>query len=239
MARYICHHCGFPISNITPSPDDRCPNCGWHLHVCSNCQFYDGVNCMLDEPYAMESAIRGNRCPRFVFRSVEGGNPADKSTSKGDTSPAPSQTPTTLPTTISIKSIVAAIDGSPHSARVVSFAADMARRYDATVYLVHAHPPVPTYLGDEQFWRVAGEEVERGRELLRPFADVLTRAGVRVETEVLEGPAPRAILAVAEARQADLIIIGSRGLGAMRGLLLGSVSERVLRLAKCPVLVVR
>ncbi len=239
MTRYVCHHCGFPTTNITPSADDRCPNCGWHLHVCANCQFYDGVNCMLGEPYAMESAIRGNRCPRFVFRALPEESAPEEEKAAAKARPTPEEMAASLPTSVTVKTIVAAIDGSPHSARVVSYAADLARRYDATIFLVYAHPPVPSYLGDEQFWRVAGAEVERGRELLRPFVDVLQRAGLRVEMEVLEGPAPRAILAVAEAREADLIVIGSRGLGAIRGLLLGSVSERVIRLAKCPVLVVR
>lgn len=239
MARYVCHHCGTPTTNITPSADDRCPKCGWHLHVCSNCQFYDGVNCMLGEPYALESAIRGNRCPRFVFRTVPAQETVAEQEAPSEPTPSTREMVAALPSEVQVKNIVAAVDGSPHSARVVSFAADLARRYDATVYLVYAHPPVPSYLGDEQFWRVAGKEVERGRELLRPFFDVLQRAGIRVEMEVLEGPAPRAILAVAEAREANLIVIGSRGLGAIRGLLLGSVSERVIRLAKCPVLVVR
>ncbi len=238
MARYVCHHCGFPTTNLTPSADDRCPNCGWHLRVCANCQFYDGVNCMLGEPYALESAIRGNRCPRFVFRTLPEAE-EDKERAAAETPSTPEEMAAALTTSVEIETIVAAIDGSPHSARVVSFAADLARRYDATVYLVYAHPPVPSYLGDEQFYRLAGKEVERGRDLLRPFVDVLQRAGVKVEMEVLEGPPPRAILAVAEAREADLIIIGSRGLGAIRGLLLGSVSERVIRLARCPVLVVR
>lgn len=238
MGQYVCHHCGFTVTNITPSADDRCPRCGWHLRVCANCQFYDGVNCMLGEPYALESAIRGNRCPRFVFRTL----PEKKKGEEERAAEAPTASDkmaASLTTAVKIDRIVAAIDGSPHSARVVSFAADLARRYGATVYLVYAHPPVPSYLGDEQFYRLAGREVERGRDLLRPFAEVLERAGIRVEMEVLEGPPPRAILAVAETREADLIVIGSRGLGAIRGLLLGSVSERVIRLAKCPVFVVR
>ncbi len=236
MARYVCHHCGFPTTNLTPSSDDRCPNCGWHLRVCANCQFYDGVNCMLGEPYPLESAIRGNRCPRFVFRSL----PEEEEVVEKEEGKVTAERLVPLLTTPpKVDAIVAAIDGSPISARVTSYAADLARRYDAVIYLVYAHPPVPSYLGDEQFYRVAGEEVERGRELLRPYADALTRAGLRVEVEVLEGPPPRAILAVAEAREADMIVIGSRGLGAIRGLLLGSVSERVVRMAKCPVLVVR
>ncbi len=86
---------------------------------------------------------------------------------------------------------------------------------------------------------MAGSEVARGMRLLAPYVDTLRRVGIDVEPEVLEGPGPKAILNVAETRDADLIVVGSRGLGAVRGLLLGSVSERVIRLAKCPVLVVR
>ena len=104
MPKYVCHHCGYPITNINPSPDDRCPNCGWHLRVCANCQFYDGVSCMLGEPYVMESAIRGNRCPRFVFRPVD------------EEKPSVTEAPTAVESLeVQVKTIVAAIDGSLHS----------------------------------------------------------------------------------------------------------------------------
>lgn len=232
MAQYVCHHCGYPISNINPDPDDRCPNCGWHLRACANCQYYTGTGCMLGEPYVLESAIRGHRCPRFRFRPV----PEDTGGTMSVASSAEAQS-ITLPT-VQVRTIVAAIDGSAHSPKVVAYAAHLARQFGAKVYLVHAYPPIPSVLGDEQFYRLAGAEVDRSQAMLAPFADAMRRAGVDVDTEVLEGPAPRAILAVAEARKADLIVIGSRGLGAIRGLLLGSVSERVVRMASCPVLVV-
>ena len=60
-----------------------------------------------------------------------------------------------------------------------------------------------------------------------------------VVTEVLEEPAADAILRVAEVRQPDLIVMGSRGHGAVASLLLGSVSHRVLAHAYVPVTVVR
>ena len=230
MAKYVCHHCGYPITNLNPDPDDRCPNCGWHLRVCANCLYYTGTGCMLGEPYVLESAIRGHRCPRFRFRPV----PEGTETSAAEPTEEASLT---LPD-VRLRVIVAAIDGSEHSRKVTAYAAYLAQHHQAKVYLVYAYPPVPSVLGDEQFYRLAGAEVERGQALLAPYADAMRRAGIDVETEVLEGPAPRAILAVAEARQADLIVIGSRGLGAIRGLLLGSVSERVVRMASCPVLVV-
>ncbi len=230
MAKYICHHCGYPISNPNPGPDDRCPNCGWHLHVCANCRFFDGINCMLGEPYALSSAIRGNRCPRFVFRAVDEGSEEESMAATEERSAAKE---------VKIETIVAGIDGSLHSDKIVAYVADLAKKYGARVYLVYAYPPAPSYLGDKEFDRVVGKEVDRGYDLLEPYADLLRRAGIEVEMEVLEGPPPKAILGVADIRHADLIVLGSRGLGAIRGLLLGSVSERVVRLAKCPVLIVR
>jgi nucleotide-binding universal stress UspA family protein len=57
--------------------------------------------------------------------------------------------------------------------------------------------------------------------------------------EVLEGPPADAILNVAQVRECDLIVMGSRGRGALAGLLLGSVSHRVVAHARMPVMVVR
>ncbi len=231
MAKYRCHHCGFPITNIHPSPEDRCPNCGWHLHVCANCQFYSGVACLLGETYALESAIHGNVCPKFKFRIVPEGEEVEEKTASSPEGTSEME--------VAIKTIVVGIDGSLHSRKIVAYAADLAQKYDAAVFVVYAYSPIPTWLGNRELERVAGVEVDKGMELLAPYVELLRRAGIQAEPEVMEGPAPRAILNVAQTRQADLIVIGSRGLGAVRGLLLGSVSERVVRLATCPVLIVR
>ena len=67
----------------------------------------------------------------------------------------------------------------------------------------------------------------------------LEKAGVDVIAEVLEGPPADAILKVTEVRQPDLVVMGSRGHGALASLLLGGVSHRVLAHAHVPVLVVR
>jgi nucleotide-binding universal stress UspA family protein len=68
---------------------------------------------------------------------------------------------------------------------------------------------------------------------------MLREAGLEVIVEVLEGPPADAVLRVADIRQCDLIVIGSRGHGTLASLLLGSVSHRVLAHARVPVLVVR
>ncbi|MBT3714498.1 MAG: universal stress protein, partial [Anaerolineae bacterium] len=60
-----------------------------------------------------------------------------------------------------------------------------------------------------------------------------------VHTEILEGSAAEVVLNVANVRHIDLIVMGSRGHGKLRGLLLGSQSQKVLQHAPCPVMIVR
>ena len=60
-----------------------------------------------------------------------------------------------------------------------------------------------------------------------------------VKTEVLEGPPAEAILEISKTRNNDLIVMGTRGLGRLSGLLLGSQSQKVIAHAQCPVLLVR
>jgi nucleotide-binding universal stress UspA family protein len=65
-----CHACGrtAPYTNVLP--DDRCPRCGQHLHVCQNCVYYDGTGCMLQRPEVRDTPP-GLQCPDFQFRETE------------------------------------------------------------------------------------------------------------------------------------------------------------------------
>lgn len=74
---------------------------------------------------------------------------------------------------------------------------------------------------------------------LRALSCELVKSGVRTELLLRSGPATDIIVAFAIARKADLIIMGSQGRTGLRRLLIGSVAERVVRHAHCPVLVVR
>ena len=79
-----------------------------------------------------------------------------------------------------------------------------------------------------------GKKIER----CQPVVDVLLAAGVKAECRVVEGGAARGILDAAEALDADVIVVGSHGLGLFEGLL-GSTGTKVTRLAKRPVLLLR
>ncbi|HKZ82419.1 MAG TPA: universal stress protein [Anaerolineae bacterium] len=135
--------------------------------------------------------------------------------------------------------ILVAYDGSPHSDRALDMAMALTKYTQGALILVYAHDKIPSYLGDPNFQQAVNRAVIAGREMLEAAAERTHAAGVQVTTNVLEGPAAEAILRVAEAEHCDLIVMGSRGMGQLKGLLLGSVSERVLQHAAIPVMIVR
>ncbi|MGD8244544.1 MAG: universal stress protein [Anaerolineae bacterium] len=135
--------------------------------------------------------------------------------------------------------IVLATDGSADAAEALRYARDLALRDDAQVIVTHGFEPVPNYLGQPTWSEIVGRHVDAGRVIAKDAAEALEDAGVEVEVEVLEGPPAEAILRVADAHQADLIVMGTRGYGALTSLLLGSVSHRVLAHTHVPVLIIR
>ena len=135
--------------------------------------------------------------------------------------------------------ILLATDGSAHAWQALTYAQELALRDQAQIVVVHTFDPVPTYLGDQPRNRVAARHVSAGEGVASQAAEALREAGVDVVVEVLEGPPAEAILKVAQVRGCDLIVMGTRGLGALTSLLLGSVSHRVLAHAHVPVMVVK
>jgi len=135
--------------------------------------------------------------------------------------------------------ILLATDGSSHAERALEYARDMALRDDAMVIVVHAFEAVPSYLGEPMKGDLTARHVNRGRKIAERAVTELEDAGVDVDAEVLQGPPAQAVLDVAEAREVDLIVMGTRGQGELTSLLLGSVSHRVLAHSHVPVMVVR
>jgi nucleotide-binding universal stress UspA family protein len=132
--------------------------------------------------------------------------------------------------------ILLAYDGSEGAKKARDMAATLARMGGGAVIVVtafHAMPRVSTPdAGD-----VA--EIHEARGLADWVVDSLAKQDISGEPDVLEGPAADAILNAADVHQADIIVIGSRGMGQLAGLLMGSVSDHVVHYAKVPVLVVR
>lgn len=135
------------------------------------------------------------------------------------------------------KRIIVGVDESETSRAALRAAADIARHYDAALTLVYAYGPLPRYLGAELYDTAAAKAIMHGEELLAQAAASVE--GVTLETDLLEGPAAEALLRAAEVRHADLIVIGSRGLGEISGLALGSVGHKLIQRALMPVLIVK
>jgi nucleotide-binding universal stress UspA family protein len=137
------------------------------------------------------------------------------------------------------KRILLATDGSSHAQEALVYAQGLASRDEAQIIVVHAFDPVPTYLGESWGDQVIARQVSLGEGVAKNAAQRLGKAGVDVITEVLEGPPADAILRVADVRECDLIVMGSRGHGTLASLLLGSVSHRVLAHARVPVMIIK
>lgn len=137
--------------------------------------------------------------------------------------------------------ILAPVDFSAHSEFGLRAAADLARRFSADLHLVHVIdiPIIPEIYGPVaapavDAKRAAAQAGERLAELATQIAPDL-----EVQTQVRVGGAAHEILAAAEERGADLIVLPTHGFSGLDRLLMGSVTEAVLRRAECPVLTLK
>ena len=134
--------------------------------------------------------------------------------------------------------IIVAIDGSEHSNRAVSCAQELTERFGASLWLVHAYPQTSDLRSYEQFGKLIARRKQAGQSILDKARKILGEINCEINEELLEGPEAEAILSVAEIQKVDLILIGTRGLGSLEGMLLGSVSRKVIHHASCPVMLV-
>ena len=140
--------------------------------------------------------------------------------------------------------ILLATDGSEDAALAARAAADLSERAGSELHIVHVLPRFPRYaypgVTPQIYSRVLDETLREARDLLEEQVRGVGARGARVaETHIRRGPTADEILDLAEDLGADLIVVGSRGLGPVRGLVLGSVSGGIVHGATCPVLVLR
>jgi len=141
-----------------------------------------------------------------------------------------------------MKTILAAVDFSPITDLVVEQTAQIGKAFGSTVYLLHVAPPEPDFVGYEPGPQHVRDNVAKSihehHDVLHQLRDRVASTGVETKVLLIQGPTVEKIVSEAQRVEADLIIIGSHGYGAIRQLILGSVSEGVVKDAPCPVLVV-
>ena len=136
--------------------------------------------------------------------------------------------------------ILLGVDGSEHALRAAKTAADLARNMKSeTLRIVVAYDSVPPYLGEPNMQTAISARMKEAEDILQKAMEVVGEIPGGIHTETLEGPPAEALLDVANTRKCDLIVMGSRGLGRLTGLLIGSQSQKVVQHAPCPVLIVR
>ena len=136
--------------------------------------------------------------------------------------------------------ILLAVDGSEHAAHAAKVASEMAHcMKSAELRIVVVYDPVPQYLGEPNLQLALNTRLKEAQAILKKAIELIGNSHIDLHTEMIEGNPAEAIIEVAKTRRSDVIIMGSRGLGRLVGLLLGSTSQKVVSHAPCPVLIVR
>jgi len=134
--------------------------------------------------------------------------------------------------------IIWATDGSASAERALPYAKEMAQKDGASLVVVHA---VETYAGSRAAGLPLYVEEEEMQKRVEQQVEELEHEGIDTELKMVTGLGVRAAHAIADAATevgADVIVTGTRGHTALGGLLLGSVTQRLLHIAPCPVLAV-
>ena len=141
-----------------------------------------------------------------------------------------------------IQRILCPLDFSEFSAKAYDHAQSLARHYQAKLFLVHVIQPIfadyPHYVHPNTAQDLFQDLRTHAEQQLQEFVTSHTRSGIEPESMVSEGMVTDQILAFAEAQAVDLIVMGTHGRQGFDHLLLGSVTEKILRKARCPVLAV-
>jgi nucleotide-binding universal stress UspA family protein len=143
---------------------------------------------------------------------------------------------------VDIRNILIATDFSADSEAALEYAIELAKRLDAKLHVLHAYFVCIPALVHNEF--VLPEGVIAGvraaaQARLEGLKKRLAEMGVQADVKLSPDDPVSAILDAAKSLPADLIVMGTQGLTGLQHLLLGSVAERTVRLARCPVLTVK
>jgi nucleotide-binding universal stress UspA family protein len=138
--------------------------------------------------------------------------------------------------------ILLPLDFSPSSRAALEMAADLAQHFHAELYLVHVTPFFPTttladFVPEESFLR---EERANAEVHLAKCHEVLAERGIRARSSIEVGnDVAGIILDVLERERIDLVVISTHGISGWHPLVFGSIAEKVVKLAQCPLLLLR
>ena len=137
--------------------------------------------------------------------------------------------------------ILIPVDGSDNSFRALGAALFLSEKLDAKVTAIHVMEDIPVlHIQSEKLLRELLTAYKKEIQLiLSKCSEIATKKGLSINTKLLQGDVGSTILDFSEKGKYDVIVMGSRGLGKFKELVLGSVSNKVVHHSLCPVMIVR
>ncbi len=136
--------------------------------------------------------------------------------------------------------ILVGIDGSEHSFKAAKMAGELVRKLNAeSVRVVACYEPLVDYATVLYMEELVTRRITIAETNVKRAIEEIGEVSITVESDICEGTPAESILMAAKKYDIDLIVMGTRGLSQLAGLLLGSQSQKVISQALCPVLLVR
>ncbi|MGL1863267.1 MAG: universal stress protein [Pseudodesulfovibrio sp.] len=135
--------------------------------------------------------------------------------------------------------ILLPVDGSVYSDAAADMAIGIAAHDGASIVILHVRRPVPTGLGQPNADELLNVFTEGAEAVIELYRDKLTNAKIEFTELIIGGDVAEVVANVAVVEKCDLIVIGSKGKSDLTGLILGSVTHKVLHATSLPVLVVK
>ena len=140
-----------------------------------------------------------------------------------------------------MRKVLLAVDGSEHSDRAVHYIAEFTKDHGPVeIHVANVEPePVAWQTHGMEEQAIEAHLTSRAHQSMKSAKEILKAAGLQHHTHVARGDVSQALLALADKLRCDTIVIGTRGLGAVSGIALGSVTRKVLHLTHLPVICVK
>jgi len=137
--------------------------------------------------------------------------------------------------------VLVPVYGSDNSHRALDAALLLSEKLGAKVTAIHVMEDIPVlHIQSEKLLRDLLDAYKKESQLiLSKCSEIATRKGLSINTKLLQGNAGSAILDFCEKEKYDIIVMGSRGMGKFKELVLGSVSSKIVHHSSCPVMIIR
>lgn len=137
--------------------------------------------------------------------------------------------------------ILVPVDGSDNSYRALDTALFLSEKLGSNITVIHVMEDVPVlYIESQKLLSELLENYKNERkDILSKCSEIATKKGVTIDTVLLQGNPTSIILDFIKKEKCDIVIMGSRGMGKFKEIILGSVSSKIVHHSSCPVMLIR